>query len=153
VILETTRPFGWRYLFRFALAALFVWAAVGKLADVSAFAAQVHNFRMVPVPLENLFAMTLPWVELTAAVLLVTNLAPRAGTLVLGFLLVVFLVAILAAIVRDLDIACGCFGTHDAARTGWVTLARDVGMLLLAVIGYPRTRGVERVGGGEAVTA
>jgi hypothetical protein len=26
-------------------------------------------------------------------------------------------------------------------------------MLLLAVIGYPRTRGVERVGGGEAVTA
>ena len=38
---------------------------------------------------------------------------------------------------RDLDVACGCFGTHDAARTGWLTLFRDLGMLALAFLGYP----------------
>jgi uncharacterized membrane protein YphA (DoxX/SURF4 family) len=153
MILEATRPFGWRYVFRLALGVLFLWAALGKLGDLSAFADQVHNFRMIPVPLENLFALTLPWVELVAALLLVTNLAPRAATLTLGILLVVFLIAILSAIARNLDIECGCFGTHDAARTGWVTLGRDVGMLLLAVFGYPRRRGAHRLQEKEAVPA
>ena len=137
MILEATRPMGWRYFFRLALGGLFIWAAVAKIVDLPAFADQVHNFRLVPLPLENLFAMTLPWVELVAGILLVSNLAPRAGTLVLGLLLVVFLVAILSAIARNLDIACGCFGTHDAARTGWTTLLRDLGMIALAVLGSP----------------
>lgn len=139
-MIEDVRPFGWRYLFRLALGFLFIWAALAKIADLPAFAAQVHNFRMLPLPLENLFALTLPWVELVAGVVLVTNLAPRAGTIILGALLLVFFIAILAAIIRNLDIGCGCFGTHDAARTGWITLLRDLGMLALAILGYPRSR-------------
>ena len=136
-MIEASRPFGWRYFFRLALGALFIWAALAKIVDRPAFAQQIHNFRMLPGPLENLFAMTLPWVELLAAVLIVTNLAPRGGTLTLGVLLIAFSIAILAAIARDLDVACGCFGTHDAARTGWLTLFRDLGMLALAFLGYP----------------
>jgi uncharacterized membrane protein YphA (DoxX/SURF4 family) len=138
--MEERTPFGWRYLFRFTLGVLFIWASLAKIADLHSFATQIHNFRMLPLPLENLFALTLPWVELAAGVALVTNLAPRAGTITLGLLLGVFFVAILSAIVRNLDTACGCFGTHDAARTGWLTLLRDLGMLALAIIGYPRER-------------
>jgi uncharacterized membrane protein YphA (DoxX/SURF4 family) len=128
----------WRWLFRAVLGVLFIWAALAKIADLPTFAQQIHNFRMLPVPLENLFAVTLPWIELVAGLALVTNLAPRAGTVILGGLLLVFLVAILAAIARDLDISCGCFGTRDAGTTGWKTLGRDLAFLALAVIGYPR---------------
>lgn len=127
----------WRYLFRFALGALFLWASLAKIADLGRFAADIHNFRLVPIPLENLFAMTLPWVELLAGVLLVLNVAPKAGVIILGGLLLVFMVAIVSAMVRDLDIACGCFGTSDAAETGWITLFRDLGFLALAILGYP----------------
>ena len=132
--------FDWRYLFRLALGALFIWAALAKIADMSAFAADIHNFRILPVVLENLAAITIPWIELTAGLLLALNVAPRAGLVVLGGLLLVFLVAIASAMARNLDIACGCFGTHDAVRTGWVTLIRDLGMIALAVLGYPPRR-------------
>lgn len=128
----------WRYILRAILGVLFIWAALAKISDLSGFAGEVHNFRIVPLALENLFAMTLPWIEVVAGVALVLNVAPRAATAVLGVLLIVFLIAIVSAIIRDLDIACGCFGTRDAAQTGWVTLLRDIGFLALAVLGWPR---------------
>ncbi|HET9233759.1 MAG TPA: MauE/DoxX family redox-associated membrane protein [Candidatus Eisenbacteria bacterium] len=127
----------WRYLFRFALGVLFIWAALAKIADIDGFASDVHNFHILPVALENLFAMVLPWIEVVAGLLLVMNVAPRSGTAVLGALLIVFLFAIVSALVRNLDIACGCFGTRDAGVTGMITLFRDIGFLALAVLGYP----------------
>ncbi len=129
--------FNWRYLFRLALGAVFIWASVGKIADLAGFAGEIHNYHILPVPLENLLAMTLPWIELLAGVALVLNVLPRGATLLLGIALGVFILAIGSAIVRDLDIACGCFGTSDATRTGWFALLRDVGFLVLAVLGYP----------------
>lgn len=129
--------FGWRYLLRLALGVVFIWAALAKIADPGSFSSQIHNFRMLPVALENIFALTLPWVELVAGLALVANIVPRAATQLLGALLVVFMVAIVAALARKLDIDCGCFGTEDAAKTGWVTLGRDVVFLALAVFGHP----------------
>lgn len=130
--------FGWRYFFRLALGVVFIWAALSKIADPAAFSTQIHNFRILPVALENLFALTLPWVELVAGLALVVNIVPRAATQLLTGLLVVFMVAIAAALARNLDIDCGCFGTTDASKTGWITLIRDVGFLALAYLGYPR---------------
>lgn len=131
-------PLDWRFLFRLALGAVFIWAGLAKIADPAGFARELHHFRLLPIAFENGFAIVLPWVELVSGLALVTNAAPRSGTVVLGGLLAVFFVAILSAIVRNLDIACGCFGTSDAAKTGWVTLLRDAGFLALAVLGWPR---------------
>jgi putative oxidoreductase len=147
-----TGPWGWRYIFRLALGLVFIWASLAKIGDLAGFAAEMHNYHILPLALENLFAMTLPWVELVAGVALVVNLAPRAATLLLGGLLAVFLLAILSAIARDLDIACGCFGTADATRTGWIALLRDVGLLVVALLGYPWGR-TQRVGVTHPVTA
>ena len=128
----------WRYYFRLAFGVAFIWAALAKVGDLGAFAGDVHNFRIVPLALENIFAMTLPWIELVAGVALIFNVAPRSGLIVLGGLLVVFMGAIVSALIRNLDIDCGCFGTNDASQTGWMTLIRDVGFLALAVLGWPR---------------
>jgi len=132
------RPFSPRYLFRLALGAIFLWAAVSKIGDISGFAGDIHNYHMLPIALENLFAMTLVWVELVGGLALVFNVAPRSGTIILGGLLGVFLVAIAQAVFRGLDIDCGCFGTSDAARVGWIAIGRDVLFLALAWFGYPR---------------
>jgi len=131
----------WRFLFRLALGAVFLWAGLAKIADPAGFAREIHNFHLMPVAGENIFAIVLPWVELVSGLALVTNAAPRSATLVLGGLLVVFFFAILSAIVRHLDIACGCFGTSDASKTGWVTLLRDAAFLTLALLGWPRRGG------------
>jgi uncharacterized membrane protein YphA (DoxX/SURF4 family) len=130
----------WRYLFRLALGVVILAAALPKIADPGSFAVDIHNYRLLPAVLENVAALTLPWIELVAGVALVLNLAPKAGTLVAGGLMVVFLIAIGLAVARNLDIECGCFGTYDASRTGWATLLRDAGFLALAVLGWPRRR-------------
>jgi len=127
----------WRYFFRFALGVVFIWAGLAKIGDPAGFAREMHHFRLLPVAFENIFAMVLPWIELVSGLALVTNALPRSAILILGALLVVFFIAILTAIIRNLDIACGCFGTSDAAKTGWVTLLRDAGFLALAVLGWP----------------
>jgi uncharacterized membrane protein YphA (DoxX/SURF4 family) len=114
---------------------LFGWAALAKLADLSAFALQVHNFRLLPLAAENLVAMLLPWVELVAALALVLGIRPRAGAWVAGLLLLVFTLGVASAMARGLDFACGCFGKASATRVGWGKLAQNVGMLLLAWMG------------------
>ena len=114
---------------------LFGWAALAKLSDLSAFALQVHNFRLLPMSAENLVAMLLPWVELCAALALVLRIQPRAGAWVAGTLLAVFTVGVALAMYRGLDFECGCFGKASATRVGWGKLAQNVGMLLLAWVG------------------
>lgn len=115
-------------------------AALPKIGDMHSFAAQVHNYRMVPVPLENLLAMVLPWVELVAGLSLVLGVRARAGAVVATLLMATFIVAVGAAFARGLDIDCGCFGTADAAQVGLAKLAEDAVYLALCGVALLRPR-------------
>jgi uncharacterized membrane protein YphA (DoxX/SURF4 family) len=135
------RPvWGWRYVPRLLLGSLFLWASLAKIGNIDGFATDLHHYRILPLFAENFLAMTLPWIEVLAGLALVLNFAPRAGSVILGIMLVVFIAAILSAMARNLDIACGCFGTSDATRTGWFAFLRDMGFLALAWVVYPRVR-------------
>ena len=122
------------------VAIVFLWAAVGKIGDAGGFARQIHHYRLVPVPLENLMAMTLPWIELMAALAILLRVRPRAGAMVSAGLMAVFVAAVAAAVARGLDIECGCFGTADAGRVGVAKLIENVGLLAAALIGSQRPR-------------
>lgn len=113
---------------------VFLAAALGKIGDAGTFAKQIHYFRLLPVGLENLLAITLPWIELLAALALLLRYRPRAGAVVCAALMGVFLFAVGAAVARGLDIECGCFGTSDASRVGTLKLIENVGLLALALI-------------------
>ena len=117
------------------------FAGLAKIGDPQAFAAQVHNFRILPVALENVAAMTLPWIELVAALALFLGVRSRAAAVLATALLAVFTAAVLAAIYRDIDIECGCFGTADSTRVGWAKVAENVAMLALAGVASLRARG------------
>ena len=119
---------------------ILAWAGLAKIGDPRAFADQVHNFRLLPVALENLAAMTLPWIELVAALALILGIRARAGAMLATALLAVFTAAVLSALWRDLDIECGCFGTHDASRVGWVKVGQNLAMLAVAALGSLRRR-------------
>jgi uncharacterized membrane protein YphA (DoxX/SURF4 family) len=119
---------------------LFVWSALAKLGDLGSFATEVHNFRIVPVATENLLALTLPWIELIAALALILNVRARAGAAVITALLGVFTLGVVAAVVRGLDIECGCFGTSHASRVGLRKILENVGMLVVAWAATRRPR-------------
>lgn len=123
-----------------ATGVIFAWAGLAKIGDVQGFAGQVHNFRLVPIALENLMAMTLPWIEVVAALALVLGVRARAGAVLSASLLAVFTLAVIAALARGLDIECGCFGTSDASRVGALKVVENLGMLALAAVGSLRPR-------------
>jgi putative oxidoreductase len=102
--------------------------------DLKQFAEDVTNYHVPPRALNNLVAITLPWIELLAGGLLVLGIWKRASAMVITGLMVVFLAAIGWALVHGYDIRCGCFGTVDARKVGVTALAEDG--LLLAIAAW-----------------
>ena len=123
-------------LCRWALAAVFIAAALPKILSPHDFALVVFRYQMLPYPLVNLFALWLPWIELFAAIALL--IAPRlrdAALFLIGGMLVVFTVAIGFNLYRGVDMACGCFSVNPTAHhMGALNLARNIGLLLLTAV-------------------
>ena len=128
---------------RTATGALFAAAGLAKVGDMGAFARDIHNFDMVPIVLENLLAITLPWIEVVLALALILDVRGRPAALLATGLLVVFTLAVVTAVGRGLDIECGCFGTADASRVGLRKLLENTGLTLAALVGVldPRASG------------
>ena len=122
-----------------ALGAVFVAAAIPKIADPPAFAHMIYNYRLMPGGLVNALALVMPWIELVVGILLVAGVWRREAALVAAALLLVFLGAIGWNLARGHAVDCGCFDVRSAGKTPeqlltemkWVLL-RDVGLLLMA---------------------
>ena len=121
-----------------ALGAIFVVAALPKVADPPSFAHMIYNYRLVPGAAVNAFALVMPWVELLVGLALILGVWPREAAALAGFLLLVFIAAIGLNLVRGHAVDCGCFDLHSAGKSRqellsdmrWV-LIRDTAMLLM----------------------
>ncbi|HEV7425984.1 MAG TPA: MauE/DoxX family redox-associated membrane protein [Thermoanaerobaculia bacterium] len=121
-----------------ALGAIFVIAAIPKIADPPSFAHMIYNYRLVPASLINISALVMPWVELLAGLALILGIWKAAARNVIGILLAIFIIAISINLARDNAIDCGCFNVADRGKTHEqrifdmkVDVARDLGMLLM----------------------
>lgn len=139
-------------VFRFGIAAVFVYAGWTKIGDPSAFAASVNGYRLLPAPLVGIFALTLPMLEIVAGLALAFTRLTRESALTLLGLLGMFFIGLAQAAVRGLDISCGCFGAGDDDTIG-AALARDV--VLFEPVVWLLVRGYRppwpRFGGGAAL--
>jgi uncharacterized membrane protein YphA (DoxX/SURF4 family) len=120
------------------LGAIFVIAALPKIADPPSFAHMIYNYRLVPASLINISALVMPWVELLAGLALILGLWKAAARTIIGILLAIFIIAISINLARDNAIDCGCFNVADRGKTHEqrifdmkVDVFRDLGMLLM----------------------
>lgn len=119
---------------RLYLGGVFLLACGFKIADPHAFALDVATYRILPLSLVNLQALVLPWVELLSGVLLVAGLRTRAAALLVSGMMAMFLAALLVALERGQEMACGCFASEAAADPiSSLTVLRDLGWLALAL--------------------
>jgi len=128
------------FLARVAIGLVFLTAALGKIADPTAFAEQVHNYRLAPAGSENLIALTLPWIELLAGLALVLGVRPRSGAVIVFALMLLFTIAVGAAWARGLDFECGCFGKASASRIGAQKFLENLGWVVVAALAAVRPR-------------
>jgi len=127
---------------RLLLGGLFIYTGATKLTHPAEVARFVNGYRILHPELANFAGIALPWVEVVAGGLLALGIAPQSAALVLGGLLVTFMGAGFLALVRGLDIACGCFFPFlGGDRLNWMLLPRDGVLLLLAlqVMWWPST--------------
>ena len=138
---------GLDWTFRLLLAGLFLYAAWPKLLDSTAFARSITNYKVeLPWIGQNyvyLTAMILPALEAVAAVCLFLPKFKRGAALIVVVLLALFTALILQAVLRGLNIDCGCFGSSPAAaalasKVGWNKIIENLGFLAAAIFVYMR---------------
>lgn len=121
-----------------ALGAIFVAAAIPKIADPPSFAHMIYNYRILPEWAINITALTMPWLEILTGLALILGVWVKPARWLIAAMLVVFILAISVNLLRDNAIDCGCFDVAAAGKTHeerihdmWMVIVRDIGMLLM----------------------
>ena len=122
-------------VFRVVLGVIFIYASLDKIAHPEQFARIIYNYKILPPFLINVFAITLPWVELIAGIFLILGLFTGSASLLICFMLMIFLVAISINLYRGVDLNCGCFSTDPAGKKeGANLLIKDFIFLFLGIM-------------------
>ena len=117
---------------RIVLGIVFIFAGEEKIASPDNFAVAISNYRIFPVFTLNIIAITLPWLEVVAGLLLIFGISIKENSAIIGTLMIAFTVLVFIALFRGLDIDCGCFGTSDAQKVGLFKIIENVGLILLS---------------------
>lgn len=113
---------------RIVVASIFIFGTITKIADIGTFAEQVYAYKIVSPFLSHVTAITLPWIELATGVLMIVGLKLRASSLVTAFWLVVFIGAVAIAMMKGLNIDCGCHGVSEM-KVGFKKIAENIVLL------------------------
>jgi uncharacterized membrane protein YphA (DoxX/SURF4 family) len=127
---------------RIVLAAVFIYAAVGKIDKPLMFAEQIRNYKMLDIsPLLYIIAIVLPWIELLCGISLITGIFIRGASLTLTAMNLGFLIVIVYKTLYEMDstniaffdvffdCGCGFKPTH-----AWKKILEDVGLLGLSLL-------------------
>src|SRR5687768_16183024 len=114
--LEKYFPLRWVWILRFTLGLVFLYASIGKILDLSRFAESLIAYQFFDSPQTiKYLAVTLPWMEWFCGIFLLLGVFVRSVSILTTLLLALFIFAIVSALLRGLEINCGCFGS--AAET------------------------------------
>ncbi|MBM4327784.1 MAG: DoxX family membrane protein [Deltaproteobacteria bacterium] len=141
---------------RLFIGGLFIYASVHKILDPAEFAQAIRNYLILPTAWTNIVAITLPWIEFVAGLLLILGIETAAAALIIFGMLTVFLPALFYAYFTGLDIACGCFSSaaNSAGKITVLTLLRDSSILFIVLFILVADRGhFQLIGAGPAQTA
>ncbi|QQS37628.1 MAG: DoxX family membrane protein [Ignavibacteriales bacterium] len=113
---------------------VFIYAGLEKALEPSGFANSIVNYKLLPDFTINFIAITLPWIELAAGLLLIFGVSVKENSMIISTLLVLFIIMIAISLLRGLNIDCGCFGTAGGSRVGIIKIVEN--LILLAISGH-----------------
>jgi len=117
---------------RIFLGVFFLVSGAEKLTALKVFGHSIAMYEILPEGISNIAAILFVWTEILTGALLIAGAAIRGSALVIASMLVVFLIAILSAMARGMDIDCGCFA-GPPQPVGWPKVFEDVGLLIAAI--------------------
>ncbi|MBL7213260.1 MAG: DoxX family membrane protein [Proteobacteria bacterium] len=117
---------------RLYIGGLFIYAGMYKINYAAEFAETIASYQIIPYWGVNASAVVLPWIELICGILLVCGVRARSAAAIIGFLMIVFTLAIMINLMRDAPISCGCFSAVDE-KISWWTVIRDLIWLIMTI--------------------
>jgi hypothetical protein len=127
---------GFIFVARTGLGCMFLWSALPKIRQPYDFLSAVYGYELVGPKLGLLVAMTLPWMELLAAICLVGGIFVSGAFLASTGMATLFTLALASALYRGLDISCGCFAAATSDKISYLTLVRATAILLVSLVAY-----------------
>lgn len=123
---------------RVILGAIFIFASYGKLFNPADFAKAILRYEFLPIFFVNILAIVMPWLEFIVGLLLIAGVFRKASSMLAGISLVMFLIALISAYARGLDISCGCFSLEETSSKGDIIyrIIQDFIMLIAVIIIY-----------------
>ncbi len=124
-------------LLRVALGIVFIAASAGKISDPVGFSVSLSAYKILSGTPALLAATVLPWMELLCGAGLVLGVWARGCSLLTSVMLVAFTAFVISALVRGLDISCGCFTQDPAAeKVGWRKIGENVLLFVISLLTY-----------------
>ncbi len=115
------------------LALIFIYAGALKAWDAPAFYRNIRMYHLMPEGAAWYVAHYLPWLEIITGAALLWKRSRCAASFIISGSLLVFMLAILSAWMRGLNIDCGCFGETAGKSNYYWVLSRDLLMLAAAL--------------------
>lgn len=120
---------------RIFLGFMFIYASLDKIANPVEFAKQVGYYKVLPFGLENMLAIVLPYTELIVGICLIAGLMVDGAALLSIIMMLVFILVISQAMLRGIDITCGCFKVSaDSEQLGLHNIIRNIVFLVMSFI-------------------
>ena len=120
---------------RVAIGLVFVASSMSKVRNVAQFQQTIRQFRILPSSMSGGAAVLFLGGEFAVVLLMIIGgrwLLP--GFVLAIFLLVLFCLALISVITRELQISCNCFGVSER-HISRLDLLRNSGLLLCACTG------------------
>ena len=119
-------------LARLLIGGIMIYASIDKILDPSSFASSIDNYHMIPLGLENIMAIALPWMEFAIGVCLVLGIFIDGAALLTIFIMSIFIFAITYAIINGYNIECGC-GLKPGELVGFQKIIEDLTYIILSL--------------------
>ena len=122
-------------LLQLTLGCVFLYAGAVKIwgSGTEVFARDVAKYEILPSSLVQVVAMILPWIEMGIGGCLLIRCALNGALLLALACSLVFLIAVVSAWLRGLNLSCGCFGGDDTAMNFPFKVAQLIGQFMLCI--------------------
>ncbi|MBN1397020.1 MAG: DoxX family membrane protein [Bacteroidetes bacterium] len=122
------------FFIRLTLGVIFVISSLDKIADPDAFTLSILNYKVIGFGLATATATILPPLELICGLGLILGIYPRSSAFLITAMLVIFTIMVISALIRGLDISCGCFSQNpDAEKIGYLKILENSGMIIMGI--------------------
>jgi uncharacterized membrane protein YphA (DoxX/SURF4 family) len=119
---------------RIGFGLLLIFAAIAKIKLPLPFARAVANYRVFGEGLSYWSAVFIPYLEIIMGLLLISGIWLDAAITLNALLMSTFLILVIQAYARGLNISCGCFSVDDPTAIGIIKIGQNVVFAGLATL-------------------